>query len=201
MSEQVNANQFSGFIKIWKTHKETGVSELLISKPNKILYQGSDLLAFALAGIKYAKISHVYVGFKNYNDGDTFDLPIIDKDYNTLPFTSYGVVDGDYVDYGYFRLPLSYSPTFQPSDVTYEHNTVIFTTIMSFDSSPSGQSASFQYADHAGTQSHLFEVALSSALDPTTTTNDQIFSRATFTPIMFDPSYNLTISWGVQFLS
>jgi hypothetical protein len=201
MSELLNTKTFKGFFKIWKTHKDTGVTELVVDQPNKILYQGADLLAYALGGIKYAKISHVYVGFSNYDDEDVFDLPIIDKNYNTLPFSSYGVEGGDYEDYGYFRLPLSYTPTFQASSTDYEHNTVVFTTIMSFDASPSGQSAEFQFADNPTTQSHLFEVGLAAALDPTTTNKDQFFSRATFTPIMFDPSYNLTISWGIQFLS
>lgn len=201
MSELLNTKNFKGFFKIWRTHKETGKTELVIDKPNTILYQGSDLLAYALGGIKYAKISHIYVGYSNYDDGDTFDLPIIDKNYNTLPFSSYGVEDGDYVDYGYLRLPLSYTPTYQASSTDYEHNTVIFTTVLSLDASPGGQSAEFQFADNVGSQSHLFEVGLSAALDPTTTTKDQVFSRATFTPIMFDPSYNLTISWGIQFLS
>lgn len=196
-----SAENYKGFIKIWKTHKQTGESELLVSKPNKILYQGSDLLAYALAGIKYAKISHICVGYANYDDTDnSFSPPVIDKDYNTLPFSSYGVASS-YLDYGYFRLPLSYSPTFQASSTDYEHNTVIFTAIMSFDAEPSGQSVDFETASNPTTQSHLFEVALSAALDPTTPNKDQIFSRATFTPIMFDPSYNLTISWGVQFVS
>lgn len=204
MTEQLSATSkhYSGFFKIWRTDKTTGETELLVSQPNKILYQGADLLAYALAGIKYARISHVYVGYANYDDTDnTFDPPIIDKDYSTLPFSSYGVVDSDYADFGYFRLPLSYSPTFQTSSVSYDHNTVVFTTIMSFDSEPSGQSVDFKYATDPTSQSHLFEVALSAALDPTTTSKDQIFSRATFNPIMFDPNYNLTISWGVQFLS
>lgn len=201
MSERLTTKNFSGFFKIWRTNKVTGESELVVDKPNKILYQGADLLAYALGGVKYAKISHVYVGFANYDDGDDFEAPIIDKDYSTLPFTSYGLDSGDYEDYGYFRLPLSYTPTFQASSEDYDHNTVIFTTIMSFDADPAGQSADFQYSDNAGSQSHLFEVALSAALDPTTTLKDQIFSRATFNPIMFDPSYNLTISWGIQFLA
>lgn len=201
MSELLNTKTFRGFFKIWKTHKETGKTELVVDQPNKILFQGADLLAYALGGIKYAKISHVYVGYANYDDAEEFELPIIDKNYNTLPFTSYGVDATDYEDYGYFRLPLSYTPTFQASSPDYEHNTVIFTTIMAFDAQPAGQSADFQFADNPTTQSHLFEVSLAGALDPTSTTKDQFFSRATFTPIMFDPSYNLTISWGIQFLS
>lgn len=201
MSELMNTKNYSGFFKIWKTHKNTGEQKLVVDQANKILYQGSDLLAYALAGIKYAKISHVYVGYENYADGDAFELPVVNKDYNTAPFNTYGVEAGAFEERGYFRLPLSYSPTFQSSASAYEHNTVIFTTIMALDSSPEGQSADFIFSDGSPTQSHLFEVALASALDPTSSSKDAIFSRATFSPIMFDPSYNLTISWGIQFLS
>lgn len=201
MSELMNTKNYSGFFKIWKTHKETGKQELIVSQPNKILYQGADLLAFALAGVKYAKISHIYVGYENYPQGDEFELPVVDKDYFTAPFNTYGVESGAFEQRGYFRLPLSYSPTFQASSTLYDHNTVVFTTIMALDSNPEGQSADFIFSDGDPAQSHLFEVALSSALDPTSASKDAIFSRATFNPIMFDPSYNLTISWGIQFLS
>ena len=202
MSEQLTNKNYNGFFKIWRTNKQTGESELVVSKKNLILYQGSDLLAYSLAGIKYAKISHIYVGYENYDETDNdFDVPIIDKDYDTVPFSSYGVAEGEYEERGYFRLPLSYNPTFQASTTDYSHNTVVFTTVVAFDASPSGQSADFEFSDATPLQSHIFEVALSAALDPTSATSDLVFSRATFDPIMFDPAYNLTISWGIQFLS
>ena len=150
----MNTKNYSGFIKIWKTHKETGEQELIVSQPNKILYQGADLLAFALAGIKYAKISHIYVGYENYPQGDEFELPVVDKDYFTAPFNTYGVESGAFEERGYFRLPLSYSPTFQASSTLYDHNTVIFTTIMALDSNPEGQSADFIFSDGDPAQRH-----------------------------------------------
>ncbi len=200
--EQMNTiNNFgSGFYKIWKVHKKTGHKELIVDQKNTILFQGSDLLAFALAGVKYAKISNVYAGYVNIPHADigTFTPPTINKNYD-VPFTAYGDVDTIYEDYGYLRLPLAYTPSYQASTTDYDNNIVIFTSIISSDQTGSG--ADFLDSTSVPDQSHIFEIALIAALDPTSTNRDKIFSRANFIPIMYDQNYNLTISWGIQFVA
>jgi hypothetical protein len=187
---------YSGFFKIWKVHKKTGKSELVCSKKNMILYQGADLLAKALAGVKNAKVSHMYIGYKTVADISGFVPPTIDKEYSN-PFTDYDVAVG-LEDLGYLRLPLSFTPTYLSSD-DYDNNTVIFTSVVS-NNTTAFSGADFEDSGEAA-PSHMFEVALVAALDPTGASQDKIFSRANFDPIVYDSNYNLTISWGIQFLA
>lgn len=188
---------FQGFYKIWRVHKETGKSELLVDRKNLILYKGSDLLAMALGGFKNAKVSNMYVGYVNAADPlSGFTPTTIDKEYS-VPFSAYG--SGAHTNKGYIRTPLAYTPTYQGSTSDYTSNQVIFTSIISADQTRTG-GADFKFADDS-TPSHIFEIALVAALDPASASNDLVFSRANFTPIKYDQNYNLTISWGVQFVS
>jgi len=186
-----------GFFKIWAVHPKTGERILLREQDNMILYQGADLLAKALAGVQYANISHMYVGYKNWVDG-SFTKPTVDKEY-TIPIASYGT-PGTYADFGYLRPSLAYSPSFlnQPD---YDSNIVLFTNIITTSNVGEGSSADFRDSDYVGDPSQLFEVALVAALDPSGSSQDVIFSRAQFTPLLYDPNYNLTITWGVQFVA
>lgn len=202
MSQELAVNipknnlEFSGFFKVWKVHKKTGQRELVVSKKNMILYQGADLLAFALAGVKNAKVSHMYVGYKTTADITGFVPPTIDKEYSNK-FSDYDDAVG-LEDLGYLRLPMAFTPSYL-NTTDYENNTVVFTSVVSNNTS------AFDGADFfdsgSGTPSHLFEVALVAALDPTSASEDKIFSRANFDPIVYDANYNLTISWGIQFLA
>jgi len=197
MTENLNLTNFAGFYKIWRVNKHTGESELLVDKKNLILFQGSDLLGLALGGAKNAAISNVYVGYINAaNPLTDFTPTTIDKEYS-VPFSAYGT--GLHSDKGYLRAPLAYLPTYQGSTSDYDSNQVIFTAIISSTQSATG-GADFLFADDS-TPSHIFEIALAAAIDPGSTSKDLIFSRANFTPITYDQNYNLTISWGIQFLS
>jgi hypothetical protein len=200
MLEKTNPTNYSGFYKIWRVHKQTGAKDLLVDSKNMILYQGSDLLGLALGGYKNAKISNMYAGYVNIAPGliGGFTPTTIDKSYTTA-FTAYG--SGGYADNGYLRLPLAYAPTYQGSSSDYDSNQVIFTAIISADQSATG-GAPFLYADDVSlTPSHIFEIGLAAAMDPASSSQDLIFSRANFTPITYDQNYNLTISWGIQFVA
>lgn len=186
----------SGFVKIWRVNKTTGESELVVSKKNMILYQGSDLMAQALAGVKYAKIAFMYMGYKTTADIEGFTPPTIDRQYSNK-FSDYNNVDG-LEDLGYLRLPIAYTPSYLAT-TNYQSNTVIFTSIVSNNSSAYSGA---EFLDSSSeTPSYLFEVALVAALNPSSSVNDIIFSRADFEPIVYDSNYNLTLTWGVQFLS
>jgi hypothetical protein len=174
--------KYSGFFKIWQVDKKTGAKELVISKPNMILYQGADLLAKALAGVKYASISHMYVGFQNGAVTPT----TIDKT-NSSPFSSFVAPKG------YLRLPISYNPSFL-AQTNYSGNTVIFTSIIASTAGAHGDT-------FTASSSNICEVGLAAALNPENDGEDLFFSRATFDPIVYDSNYNLTISWGVNFLA
>lgn len=191
-SKQLNC---SGFFKIWRVNKETGNRELLVDKKNMILYGGADLMAQALAGVRYAKISHMYIGYKTTASLGAFTPPTIDKEYSNQ-FSDYNTTGLE--DLGYLRLPLAFTPTYLAS-TNYENNTVVFTAVVS--SSAEAQGGAIFADSGEAAPSHIFEVALVAALDPTGSGQDKIFSRANFDPIVFDSNYNLTISWGVQFLA
>jgi hypothetical protein len=187
--------KMQGFFKIWAVDPVSGQRHLLIDKKNMILNEGADLLAAALAGVKYSNISHIYIGYKNHADG-TFDKPVIDKEYS-VKFTSYN--SGEYADFGYLRLPLAYSPSFINQD-GYQSNITVFTAVVATGDTANG--AVFRPEDYGGAQpSQIFEVALVAATDPSGQAQDKVFSRAQFEPLLYNPSYNLTITWGVQFLA
>jgi hypothetical protein len=192
---QITLN-YAGFYKIWKVHKKTGKKELLVDKKNLILYQGADLLAFALAGVKYSSISHMYVG---YNDNPSFSFPAnaptIDKEYSTT-FASYG--SGSLSNFGYLRLPLAYTPSYLAASHFYNNNTVIFTSVIATTDYSFGAAFNDSLTSPS---SQIFEIGLAASLNPDNAGNDIIFSRANFTPIIYDSNYNLTITWGICFLS
>jgi len=191
-----NNLDYSGFFKVWKVHKKTGQRELVVDKKNMILYQGADLLAYALAGVKNAKISHMYVGYKTTADITGFVPPTIDKEYSNK-FTDYDNASG-LEDLGYLRLPLAFTPSYL-STTDYENNTVVFTAVVSTNTS-AFDGADFFDSGNA-TPSHLFEVALVAALSPSNATGDNIVARGNCEPIVYDSNYNLTIAWGIQFLA
>ena len=187
-----------GFFKIWAVDPETGSRTLLRFEKNMILNEGADLLAQALAGVRYTAISHMYIGYKN-SVSDTFDKPTIDKAYSTK-FTAYG--SGLYEDFGYLRLPLAYSPSFIAQE-GYSSNVALFTSIVATADNAHG--APFRSSDFAEDEdnppSQIFEVGLVAALDPSGQSQDKVFSRAQFDPLLYNPNFNLTTTWGVQMLA
>ena len=172
-----------GFIRIWKHDTKTGATELITHKANTILYNGADLLAKALAGLPNSGISHFYVGFSNDPDFDVEDMPAVTKEDNT--FSSSG-------DFGYLRVPLSFPASFGNED-NYDGNTAFFTTIIT--DPPTATGAAF------GSSSRIFALGLVSAGNPTNDSADVVFSKVQFSEILFDPAFNLTVTWGVKFLA
>ena len=182
-SEKLNIlDSLSGFIKIWKTDRCTGESELLVAKNNMILKGGAKLITHALGGDSYAKIWGMYIG---YNNGTaSFIAPPIDVDYTTK-FSSYSS------PFGYLREPLTFSPNYQTT-LGYDENVVLFSTMITSATKAGG-------ADFGAT-SRIFEVALVSAVAEDNPVKDTVFSRTNFNPIQYNSSYNFTITWGVRIL-
>lgn len=184
-----------GFFKIWAIDPKTGKRELLRDQPNMILNSGADIVAQALAGVNNSAISHMYIGYKNHID-NTFTKPTIDKEYS-IPFTDYG--SGSYSTFGYLRLPLAYAPSFIAQE-GYNSNIALFTSVIATADYSYG--APFRSSESVTTpQSQIFEVALVSAFDASGAGQDKVFSRANFEPLLYNPNYNLTTTWGVQFLA
>ena len=180
--EKLNiSNSLEGFVKIWKTDKNTGESQLLVDKKNMILKGGAKIIAHALGGNQYAKIWGMYIG---YNNTESFVKPGIDVDYSNK-FVSYTS------PFGYLREPLTFTPTYQTS-LGYDENVVLFSTMVTSATKAGG--ADFN------TSSRIFEVALVSAVADNDLTKDIVFSRTNFNPIQYNSSYNFTITWGVRIL-
>jgi hypothetical protein len=170
-----------GFIRITRIHPITGKTTTIEYKPNTILYQGADIMAMALAGVQNSPISHFYIAY-NDTTGDPFPSYSIQQGNTTM-------LAGDH--YGYLKVPLTY-PASYLSETNYSNNIVVFTVLLSNPGSYA-VSPSVPFADGV----EMFEVSLVSA----STNGDKIFSRAQFTPIAFDSSHNITISWGIKFIT
>lgn len=182
-----------GFLKIWQSHPETGESKLILEKRNTILYEGSDLLAKALGATANTGISHMYLGYSN-NDTNP------DSDYTISKSDSVFVKSAER---GYLRVPLTFPASFTKSDSSYDNNIVAFTILINNAASyvvPSSATLSVGVP-----QSKFFEAGLVAALDPAATlashTTDSVFARIAFDRISYDPSFNLTVTWGVKFTS
>jgi hypothetical protein len=182
-NENLNtSDSLTGFVKIWKTHQTTGVSELVVDKRNMILKGGAKIIAHALGGDQYAKIWGMYIGYNN--DTGTLVPRTIDVDYSDK-FLNY------VAPYGYLREPLTFSPTYQTS-LGYDENVVLFSTMITSATKAGG--ASFD------STSRIYEVALVSAVAADELAKDTVFSRTNFNPIQYNSSYNFTITWGVRVL-
>ena len=176
----------TGFIKIWQTDPSSGLSRLVIDKPNMILKGGAKIIARALGGDSSAKIWGMYIGYNN-DPGFTLEqAPAIDTDYSS-PFSNYSAEDGA----GYLREPLTFTPNYL-SSVGYDANTVLFSTMITTATAVGG--AAFDET------SKIYEVALVSAGDAYDPLKDTVFSRTNFNPIQYNSSYNFTITWGVRIL-
>jgi hypothetical protein len=183
-SDKHSLGSMKGFVKIWKVNKTTGKSQLVVDKPNTILYGGAQILSYALAGNAAAPIWGMYIG---YNNNVSFVYPTVDLAYSAsfLNFTT---------PFGCLREPLSHTPSYLTSP-SYTNNTPIFTVDIS------SASSSVAGAPFTPGVSNIYEIALLSAFNPTLSTGDIVFSRTQFNQITYDSNFNLTISWGVQFLA
>jgi hypothetical protein len=174
----------SGFVKIWRTSPATGEQELLLEKQNLILKGAAKIVTSSLAGLPDSKIHGMYIGFNNNLTGYT--PKAIDTDY-TNKFYNYSG------DFGCLREKLTFPPTFISSP-GYEafSNTVLFSTIVTTSSSIRG--AEFNET------SQIHEVALFNAPNENDISQDIIFSRTNFNPIVYNSSYNFTITWGIRII-
>lgn len=178
---------FSGHIKGWLVADDGSSQRKVIDQPNLITYQGSDILATCLAGAQNSKISHMYIGFHN---GASFTAPTPQKTDTRDTFQN---ISGFDPDMGYLRIPLSLTPSYF-NNTNYVKNNVVFTTTVTNLTEEAG-------AAFTPDTSYIYEAALVSAGSTSTTEEDRVFSRATFTPTLFVSNYNLVLSWAIQFLS
>jgi hypothetical protein len=178
---QANKNM-RGFIKIWKIHKKTGKSELVVNKDNLILYMGAQVLSYALSGQIGYNINYFYIGF---NNTDSFVYPTIDLAYSQ-PFS------GFVSPFGYLREPLAFSPSYL-SDPNYTNNTSVYTVQIA-------SATSFGGASFTPGTSNIYECALVAAPDPANAPSDLVFSRVNFNQITYDSNFSLSISWGIKFI-
>lgn len=182
-SEMLSVNKYlKGFVKVWKHDPHTGESFLVVDKPNMILKGGAKLLTHSLAGDSSFKIWGMYIG---YNNSPSFTKPEITVDYGN-PF------GGFTAPFGYLREPLTFSPNYLSSE-GYEQNTVLFSTMITSASAAGG-------ANFEDGVSQIYEVALVAAPDEGDPTKDIVFSRTNFNSIVYNDSYNFTITWGVRIL-
>lgn len=181
MAESLNTNHFlKGFVKIYRQNISTGASELIVDKSNMILKGGASLLASTLAGDKNSSIWGMYIG---YNNEPSFSKPEISVDYGN-PFSLFTE------PFGYLREPLTFPATFSSSE-GYNNNTVLFSTMITSATKAGG-------ADFENNVSNIYEVALVAAPDISNPIRDVVFSRTNFNQILYDASYNFTITWGVR---
>lgn len=189
MLTSLSRNWLKGFIKIYAVDKTTGEAQLLVDKSNLVLYSAGEVIVSALGGKPNSGITHMYVAYANAND-NTFAKPVIDQAY-THKFSDYGT--SPWEDYGYLRLPLASPPILSTNNVNYISNTVTYSVVVSTDTAAGG--AAFQSTPPV---SRLFEVALVNAANPTSGSEDRIFSRAQFNPIEYSQNSNLNIVWGIR---
>jgi len=177
-------NGFTGSLKIWQQPVVGGKPQLILEKPNMVVYQGSDILANTLGGKQNSAISHMYIGFHN---GSSFSPPAISKSDTRATYQAFSG------NFGYLRFLLSTTPSYF-TDTNYSNNNVVFTATVVASASEAG--ATFT----PGT-SYIYEAGLVNAQVPTDKAQDRLFSRANFSEIEFVSTYNLIISWAVKFVS
>ncbi|NBQ67620.1 MAG: hypothetical protein EBU46_01835 [Nitrosomonadaceae bacterium] len=170
-----------GMIKIWKFNPKTGEKALLKDVRNTIVYSGADILAYALAGKPNSAISHFYLGYNNNEAFNVNDVAAVTKSSTGMASTG---------DFGYIRVPLSFPASFS-AESNYSHNTAFFTVMITNPPIPTG--AEF------GSSSKIYAAGLVVAGNPEGSNQDKLFSKAQFAPITYDPSFGLTITWGVKF--
>lgn len=172
---------FKGLFKLWQHSSVDGSKILRVEKRNTIVYTGADLLAYSLAGKANASISHMYIGYNNDPGFDVNNEPAVSKADTT--FNSSG-------DYGYVRVPLSFPATFG-EETNYDHNSVYFTVML--NQAPSSVGATFDNT------SNIYSAGLVAALNPSGSNQDVLFAKIQFTPVLYDPTFGLTLTWGVKF--
>ena len=121
-----------------------------------------------------------------YNNSNGFTGPGVSVDKADPSFR----IDSNY---GYLKIPLTFPASFL-NETNYANNIPVFTVLLS-----NPNSFKVSTSPTFGSSSKMFEVGLVAETSPGTTAGDKVFSRAQFTPLTYDPSHNLTISWGIKF--
>jgi hypothetical protein len=171
----VNHDAF-GHVKIWKHNVKDGSTQLVVEKPNMIVYGGADVAAKALSGQPNTGITHMYVGISSSNTAATA-AQLTDS------ITTFGTINTNFV-----KLPIAFSPSFS-NEANYTSNLVYFSVYITGSTVTNGY-----YINSLG----LVNASIPTT-NPNTTVGDKLFSRITFTPIAYDSSHGLAICWGVTF--
>jgi len=181
----VTKDFLKGFVKIYRHNILTKETELIVDKSNMILRGGAKIVAKTLAGDNSSKIWGMYIGFNNSLTFTKEDAPQITPSYGN-PFSNFES------PFGYLREPLTFPAAFSSSE-GYDSNTVLFSTMITSATKVAG-------ADFQDGTSNIYEVALIAAPESSDLSKDTVFSRTNFNPILYDASYNFTITWGVRIL-
>ena len=167
----VNRDAF-GRVRMWEHSPTLGYGKLLLDQSNIITKTGASLAAASIAGLPNSVITHMYVG---YNNGTV--TPTIEDTVSS--FATYA------------KIPLAFSPSFASSPVgsgaNYVNNIVYFTVYLTGSSSPSG-------IPNSSTIDSLGLVCGAGS-------GDLLFSKIAFSPVTYNASTGIAISWGVTFLA
>ena len=169
----VNKDAF-GRVRIWSLNPDRSFDKLIFDKPNLITNQGADIAARALSGQPYTSISHIYAGYNN-----TGSVP------------SVAVTDTITVFNTYARVPLTFSPSYS-NESGYSNNLVYFTVYLTGTTSPGAATTTVPNGYD------IVELGLVNATS-TNPSNDNLFSHIAFSPITYNSTYGLAITWGLTF--
>lgn len=172
---------YSGFFKIWKFDRNGNIS-LCIDKKNTIMYAGADILAKLVGGNSNYKISHLYLGY-------SLSPPTsqnVDKADPKFP-----VNDGN----GCLRIPIVLPVIFSTDDISYQNNIVLFTCIIN-NPSIYKMPGSVDLTEDCS----FYTAGLVAATIANNILGDRVFAQLYFpSPLAYDPSINLAVTWGVKF--
>lgn len=187
--ENMEGNKgITGYVKVWKIDKSSGAKELVVDQKNLVLNGGATVLSYALSGKLNSNIWGFYIG---YNNNESFTPPVIDTAY-TNKFQALSSSAG----FNYLREPLTFSPSYMSTE-GYVDNVALFSVLVS---ASNGVKTGISDPQFIGGVSNIYEVALVASPNPNDHSSDIVFSRTNFSPIQYDSSSALAITWGIKFL-
>ena len=171
VTQDYTVNQHAqGRVRIWEHSPELGYGKLLLDRPNLITKIGAGLAAQAIAGLPNCSITHIYVGYNNSGDS----TPTISDTVSS--FSTYAA------------FPLAFSPSFSSTDSSYVNNLAYFTTYITGTTLPPSGSG-------LPSSSNIYSLGLVNRSGSI----NSLFSKIAFSPITYDGTHGLAISWGVTF--
>ena len=165
-----------GRVRMWSLGPDKQFENLILDKPNLITTQGADIAARALSGLPNTSISHIYVGYNN-----TGSQPAVTINDTISTFTNYA------------RIPLAFTPSYA-NTTGYSNNLVYFTVYVT------GTCAAGAGTVTVPNGYDIVELGLVNATS-TSPASDYLFSHISFSPIIYNSTYGLAITWGLQFNS